>query len=245
MFTWSVGDGRKHDISMRCDKALYGKPEALAPRSLMHALSLAALAQPTKLPRYQKLLATETEGDVEVLAIAAPCPLYEEPNTRILLLRGARIEHVLCAHVSGDEWLCHPGTLSDEDLSLVEPFRPDALILVNLAEKEWTYESPPKKRLRGRIQSCNVKAVAKEHARRFEQVVALAHYQAEALRAHREGRAFNRTLAEKNMEENPLAWAEDADDVLLLKWRRYDKQNEQWSYKVTPVCACDLKSEQL
>ena len=240
LFTWSIGNGRVCDVRLRCDKALYGKPEALAPRPFLRSLSLVALAQPAKLQRYQSLVASDSDGDVVILSLAAPIPLYEEPTTKIVYIRGERIEHALCAHVSGGDWLCHPGTLVGNVVSRVEPFSPDDLILVDLAQREWTSESSPAKRLRGRVQFRNLKAVAEEHARRFGLVVALATYQAEALRAHREGREFNRMLAEKQMEEDPFAWAEDADDVLLLKWKAYDKQSEQWAYKVTPVSASDL-----
>ena len=244
VFKWSVGD-YEQTYRVRCDNALYRAPHALAPRRLVSKLSLAALAQPRQLSHCRDVLAAQSEGDIEVLALAAPKPLDSAPDIKILNIRGERIEHALCAHVSGNERLCHPGTLAGEKVSSLTPFLPDDLVLVDIVKHLWTYEDPPKKRLRGRIQYRNLMAAIEARPRHFEHVVALAAYHAESLRARREEREFDRVLAESRMEENPFDWSHGVEDFLLLKWRSSDELDGQSIYNVTPVCACDLRAGSL
>ena len=57
---------------------------------------------------------------------------------------GRRVEHVLCAHVSGDLWYCHAGSPKEGELNMIDPFCAQDLVIRDLALR-WHPSQPQRK----------------------------------------------------------------------------------------------------
>ena len=124
------------------------------------------------------------EARCVVLGQPKPSPLPEpgaalQPGAVVLL--GQRIEHLLCAHVEGDLWLCHFGSF---DEIWLDPFDYTALCqkdLVRDAPEEGS--SMPRKRLRPRLRPGQLRELALSRSQDWDRLVAVATWKAEELRA--------------------------------------------------------------
>lgn len=115
-----------------------------------------------------------------------PHPYAPGAAVMIRLPSGRRVEHVLCAHVSGSLWYCHAGSPKEGDLSISKPFRITDLAVKDLGDS-WRPWQVQHNRLRGRCIKRNLAAAAAQHRACFERVVAMARWNAEAYRAKQRG----------------------------------------------------------
>ena len=113
-----------------------------------------------------------------------PHPYAPGAAVMIRLPSGRRVEHVLCAHVSGELWYSHAGSPKEGDLNIVNPFRTHDLVVQNLASC-WHPWPTQRKRLRGRCVKRGLAAAAAQYRACFERVVAMARWAAEVDRAKR------------------------------------------------------------
>jgi len=111
-----------------------------------------------------------------------PPPHLYAPGAAVMirLPSGRRVEHVLCAHISGDLWYCHAGSPKEGDLHSSWPFRTTDLVVQSLARVWYPRQ---RKRLKGRCVKRDLAAAAAQHGACFEPAVAMARWRAEAYRA--------------------------------------------------------------
>ena len=141
---------------------------------------------------YMKVLAEARQafpGTTFSIRLGVPRKLEPPPHpyapgaaVMIRLPSGHRVEHVLCAHVSGDLWYCHAGSPKEGSLNTVKPFCSRDLVIHTLA-RCWCPWQLQRKRLRGRCTKRNLTATAVDKRACFERVVAIAKWKAEAYRA--------------------------------------------------------------
>jgi len=143
---------------------------------------------------YEKVLAEARRalpGTTFSLRLGVPRKLEPPPHpyapgaaVMLRLPSGNRVEHVLCAHVSGDLWYCHAGSPKEGGLNTVEPFSAKDLVIQNLAGcwRPWQ-----RKRLRGRSVKRDLAATAVEKHACFERVATIAKWRAEVHRAQERG----------------------------------------------------------
>ena len=63
----------------------------------------------------------------------------------------ARIVYLLCAHVRGDDWLCHRSTVIDNELDSANPLDEKDLVLKDIVRDVWEDEAPRKRIRAGRL----------------------------------------------------------------------------------------------
>ena len=140
---------------------------------------------------------------------------------------GQRVEHLLCAHISGDLWYCHPGSPKDGDLHSTIPFATRDLVVRDIS---WQCKRPLRTRLRGRTVKRDLAAIAVKHKSCFELVVAYAKWKAEVHRARERGGHRNIYAATAGIDfEAPATpwsavvavwqWAENLCDQVGMQMR--------------------------
>ena len=60
---------------------------------------------------------------------------------------GARQDYLLCAHVSGEKWLCHPGSFSKGILCADNPFRHEDLVARDILADKYDESKRPRRRI--------------------------------------------------------------------------------------------------
>ena len=117
---------------------------------------------------------------------APPHPYAAGASVMLRLPSGQRVEHVLCAHISGNLWYCHAGNPKEGVLNIIDPFNAAGLVIQSLASC-WHPWQLQRKRLRGRCTKRGLEAAVMEKRSCFERVVAIAKWKAEAYRAREHG----------------------------------------------------------
>ena len=176
-FEWRArGEGfdETSQVTLRCNSAVdRGVPLPASWKTSLRCLSLPDLAE--------KSAHVAREGGVRearcvVLGQPKPSPL-PEPGAALqpgaVVLFGQRIEHLLCAHVEGDLWLCHFGSFDYTALCQKD--------LVRDAPEEGP--SMPRKRLRPRLRPGQLRELALSRSQDWDRLVAVATWKAEELRA--------------------------------------------------------------
>ena len=67
-------------------------------------------------------------------------------------------------------------------------------------------EGAPKKRIRAHLRESELRKLAADHASKLDQLLAIAAYKAEGLRAQAEGRPLDEEAAMVRFEQNPFQW---------------------------------------
>ena len=151
----------------------------------------------------------------------------------LCLPSGRRLEHVLCAHISGDLWYCHAGSPQEGELSTVDPFLAGGLVVQNIASR-WRPRRMQRKRLRGCCVKHNLAAAAMEKRPFFERVVAIAKWKAEVHRAQERGVPMNLDAASTGVDFTEEAFGAAAaspwTSTMLAVW--------QWGERVFVADPC-------
>ena len=219
-FKWTSGS-LEVPAQLRVDKALYCNC-AGPPRSFMTSLvatsALKALRQ--QIPAWMK----EDGGtDIVVDAIAAPKAIDKLPAHEVFKMGKAQTEHIRCARIEGERWLCAPAS---------HPFHPSRLVEVDVAIQKVAH---PKKRQQEGAQDTEDKQLEIEH------LVACAVWQAEQLRAVEQGRAMHTDDAETGLLKDPATWPAGRAQFAVVLWRSC--RGGEWQHHLTPARLSDLIKE--
>ena len=161
-FRWSCGT-LEVPPQLRADKALYCKcagPPRTFMTSLVATTVLKALRQ--QIPAW---MVEEGGSEIVVDAIAAPKAIDKLPAHEVFKMGKAQTEHLRCARIEGDRWLCAPAE---------HPFHPSRLVDVGAAIQKVAH---PKKRQREGVPEAEDKQLEIEHlmacaVRQAEQLLA-------------------------------------------------------------------------
>ena len=219
-FKWTSGS-LEVPAQLRVDKALYcncvGPPRSFM-TSIVATSALKALRR--NIPGWMK-----EDGGTEIVvdAIAAPKAIDKLPAHEMFKVGKAQTEHLRCARIEGDRWLCAP---------TAQPFHPNHLVDINVAVQK---VEPPKKRR----QECA--ASGGDKPLEFEQLMALAVWQAEQLRASEQGRAMHTDDAESGLLKDPAEWPAGRAHFTVVLWRSC--RGGEWQHHLTPARLSDLIKE--
>ena len=123
------------------------------------------------------------KGDVTCRAVAVAKPHDGEYETTFIHVGGRRVEHIMCAKISGDTWLLHPGgVLHHSDLFKTEVRQ----------NKQPRLNAPTQKI--DPIRPCE----------QLNKLMAIAHWRAEIERACLEGRDPDMKIADEKFIKNPF-----------------------------------------
>ena len=219
-FRWSCGT-LEVPAHLRVGKALYCKC-AGPPRSFMTSLvaTSALKALRRNIPGWMK---EDGAAEVVVDAIAAPKAIDTLPPHEMFKVGKAQNEHIRCARIEGDRWLCAPAA---------QPFHQNHLVDINVAVQK---VAPPKKRR----QECAASGGDKQLD--FEHLMALAVWQAEQLRASEQGRAMHADDAESGLLKDPAEWPAGRAHFTVVLWRSC--RGGEWQHHLTPSRLSDLIKE--
>ena len=198
-FHWIVGEDTSVPLEQTTfpGKLLHCNPKPKAPRQLKVRLVCQllpeAIAERRLVPAMQKV-ADGTRICCRSLALAKDHDA--EYETTFLSMRNKRVEHVKLAHVSGKQWLVHPGTV----LSTSEIFAA-------------TIEDPAVKKKKDVIAE-RMEAIPKCEQR--SKLFAVACFQAESLRAKTELRAMDTVIGEQMFDKDTLKWTRLPKQVFVL-----------------------------
>ena len=151
--------------------------------------------------------------DVSCRFAGAPLPVEVYTDGRIAagsILKtawsGILVEHVLCAHVCEQTWLCHRGSFTGDALSM-NPFGETDLAPIDLSTDLW-YEGQerPRKRIRAHLPVGHLADLSTKHDRALNALVARAQFEAEVLRANTLHVAVDESRALAGYDPNPFNW---------------------------------------
>ena len=179
---------------MQAGKSLHA--ELSVPTELKIPLLCACL--PAKIMRHRLVPAMNAHSEAECRCIAIAKQANTDVRTTFITMCGRRVEHIMCAHVADDVWLCHPGgLLSPRDLVKVNV---DATTGVKKARM-----AAPTHRLEFMAPS-----------EKLDKLMAIAQLRAEVARADVEARAVDLDAAEELFNKNPLTWSCRPKEVFVL-----------------------------
>ena len=213
-FRWASGN---MDIpaNLRVDKALYCNCPG-PPRSFMTSIVVTSVlkALREKTPEWMK---EDGADEVIVDAIASPKAIGRIPA----LFKVDEVEYIRCAHIEGVRWICIP---------TARPFRANELVEIDAADPKNVPDCLPKKR---RQEDEGAAEISGANQPKFEQLVAMATWQAEQRRAASQGRALRTDNADAYFLRDPAEWPAGRAQftVLLCKTGR----GSEWQNNVTPV----------
>ena len=151
--------------------------------------------------------------ECEVLGQPKASPLPPPDATLVpgatvgLLLGGAKIEYLLCAPVRNDAWLCHRGSFVDDKFDPDNPFDEKDLVLKDLTRgAQEADDPPPRKKVRAHLHAGQLCAAVLKWPAAWDQLVAVAAWRAEELRAADQHRPFDQVAAFAGYEASPWKW---------------------------------------
>ena len=126
-----------------------------------------------------------------------------------LTVNGERIVFLLCAHVENNDWLCHRGSFVEGALA-ASPFHEHDLVCKDIVKDAW--KAAVNKRLRSSGQWAALKSlVGHPPDYSWTQLVAVAHFKAEEMKAARQGIALDVRKTAAGFESNPFLWEADGN----------------------------------
>ena len=149
-------------------------------------------------------MAEEGATEIVVDAIAAPKAIDAPLAHKLLKVGRAQTEHILCACIEGERWLCAPAA---------RPFHPRRLVEVDVATQKVATDRPSKKRQ----QECA--HGTEDNQLEIEHLMACAVWQAEQLRAAEQGRAMHADDAESGLLKDPADWPAGRAQFTAVLWR--------------------------
>ena len=119
---------------------------------------------------------------------------------------GVPVEHLLCAHVCDQTWLCHRRSFTGDALS-TNQFGENDLAPIDLSTDLWCDgQERPRKRIRAHLPIGHLADLASKHDRAFNALVARAHFEAEVTRASTLHAAVDESRALAGYDPNPFNW---------------------------------------
>ena len=206
---------------LRVDKALYcncaGPPRSFM-TSIVATTALKALRQ--QIPAWMK-----EDGGTEIVvdAIATPKAIDKLPAREVIKLGKTQAEHIRCARIEGDHWLCVPAA---------GPFHPSMLVDVDVANQK---VSQLKRRRQEGVSGQEDKRLELEH------LMACAAWQAEQQRAAAQGRPMHVDDAESGLLKDPAGWPAGRAQYTVVLWR--SRIGCEWQHHLTPAPLSDLIKE--
>jgi hypothetical protein len=151
----------------------------------------------------------------------AKAPIARAGQVVALQEKGARVVYLLCAHIEKNDWLVHRGSfvngLLDEN-----PFQEKHLVHKDIVGEAWDYTAG--KRLKSSGQLNTLRAMAITPTDSWCELVAVASYRAEEMRAASQGELFDKEVAERGFEKNPFRWREGE------RWQSQARVSFLWSW---------------
>ncbi len=204
-FRWRVkcaGYEATHDVNARCNHVTErGVPLPEHWRTAMQCLTLEARAEASTGDMREtgvSQVRCEVLGQARILEPS--CAESEEPETgKIIALRTgeSRVMFFLCAHVHGNEWLCHRGSFVDGALA-ENPFQEKDLFRKDIVAETWNANRS--KRLRSDGQRNILRRLVQSSDYSWCVLVAVAQYRAEDLRAELQGSAMDEDVAKRGFK---------------------------------------------
>ena len=193
-YEWGLADFGGITTVVQAGKSLHAKLSV--PTELK--IPLLCVCLPAKLMRHRLVPAMNAHNEVECRGIAIARQANTDVRTTFITMCGRRVEHIMCAHVVEDVWLCHPGgLLSPRDLVKVNV---DATTGVKKARM-----AAPTHRLEFTAPS-----------EKLDKLLAIAHLRAEMAKADMEARAVDLDAAEELFNKNPLTWSCRPKEVFII-----------------------------
>ena len=219
-FKWFNGN-LEVSTQLRVDKALYGGHVA-PPRAFITSVVVACVinAMRSSIPKWMK---DDGADEIVVEAIAAPKAIPSIPEHETFVVGEECAEYIPCVRVEGNNWLCAP---------VLSPFHPKYLVEIDVIRQEVTPDRLPKQR---RLPSC---AAADMKKIQFEQLMAMATWQAEQKRALKQGRAMHNDIAELALLTDPREWPMGRTQFTVVLWMA--RHGCEWRSNVTPVRLSEL-----
>ena len=210
------------EVPMRSDKALYSGL-LVPPRSWTYMLM--ALSLPRAIHEVGGLPSMREEGEVtECAGLAMASPAREPPKSCVLFCGGARVEHLILAHVTENSFLCTTSILPN----------PAGIVKAG-NERVWSEGASPRKRLRGRLQWRGLEDLAAQQPHAYATAAAIA----QLIAAEEKGSTNG--IVQECLLMNPLEWDFTPESHLLLLWRV--KAGAKWQSQVRVVTLRSLLKE--
>ena len=179
---------------MQASKSLHAKLSV--PTELK--IPLLCVCLPAKIMRHRLVPAMNAHNEAECRGIAIARQANADVRTTFITMCGRRVEHIMCAHVADDVWLCHPGGL----------LSPRDLVKVNVDATEGV------KKARMAAPTHRLEFMAPSE--KLDKLMAIAQLWAEVARADVEARAVDLGAAEELFNNNPLEWGCRPKEVFVL-----------------------------
>ena len=144
-----------------------------------------------------------------------------EGKTVALQADGARVVFILCAHVLDRVWLCHRGTFVDGTLA-DNPFQEHDLVRKDIVAEAW--DTSLTKRLRSAGSMNILRALVQDQDYAWCELVAMARYRAEEMRARLRGGAIDESMAREGFEKNPWLWRQ------VASWASQSRVTFHWTW---------------
>jgi hypothetical protein len=160
-----------------------------------------------------------------------PVDVQNEPGAIAILAGagGAHVEHLLCAPVDENRWLCHRGSFCAGQLDEGEPFNPRDLLIQDLdRDRPRAGEPPPRKRISAHLHAGMLRSLAAAHPEDWDLIVAVANWTAEEMTATSEQRLLDEARGLRDFEPSPWRWEarsgfrSHARITSLWSWRSSD-----------------------
>jgi len=135
---------------------------------------------------------------------------------------GCRVVYILCGQVDDDEWFCHKGSYENGSLA-TNPFQEKDLMYRNIATETW--DASVNKRLRSNSHLNILRGYVQINDYLWCELVAVANFRAEEIRAQKLGRKFDEIIAMQYFEQNPFLWESQG------KWKSQSRLTTLWSWK--------------
>ena len=203
-YEWKLEGCESIQTQMMAAKALH-LHLLVPPASLKMALMVSSL--PVSITEHRSIppMMKHKKGDVVCRAIAIPKSYDDECNTTFLNVGGRRVEYLICAHISGDQYLLHPGRILHQH----DMFKSNVEESSNKAPRL----NAPTKRIES-LHPCSM----------LNKLMAIAHFQAEIERAEIQGRSPDMNVADEKFEKNSLEWGKKTPKQVFVLWTSKTEQ---------------------
>ena len=210
-FRWRVkcaGYAETYEVAARCNHVVErGVPFPEHWRTAMQCLSLDELAQASAEKVCDPGLSNVHcvfLGQARLLR--PPCSesgVPETGKTVALQSGGERVVYLLVANVRDALWFCHKGSLINGALA-ENPFHEEDLAIKDIVAEAW--DTSTTKRLRSSSQMNTLRALAQSCAHSWCELVSIAQYRSEEIRAKEQGTSIDKRVAARGFQRNPFRW---------------------------------------
>ena len=136
---------------------------------------------------------------------------------------GSRLSYLLAAHVEGDVWWAHRGSLNDVGLDSASPFDSSDLKLVDILRDALEPDAPlSKRRCPLQARAVELREAARRRREDWELCCAYAAIKAEEIRAARQHRDADPSIISNIFERNPFDFA-NSNLLVRCEWVQGDE----------------------